>query len=138
MWEFKLHPPRSAGKVLSFDRPWEGGTSDYISVFKDGDLYRMYYRGSTHAAKGLTVFSMLEPGETVTPDHPSVTCYAESRDGIHWTRPSLGLFEFNGSKDNNIVWAGAHGDPAHCFMAFKDENPRAPEDQRYKALAKLP
>lgn len=133
--ELKLHPPRSAGRVLSFDRPWEGGTSDYISVFKDGDRYRMYYRGSTHFAKGLTVHSMLEPGETVTPDHPSFTCYAESRDGVHWTRPSLGLFEFNGSRDNNIVWTGARGDPAHCFMAFKDENPQASEDQRYKALA---
>ena len=22
--ELKLHPPRSAGRVLSFDRPWEG------------------------------------------------------------------------------------------------------------------
>ena len=29
--------------------------------------------------------------------------YAESTDGIHWTLPKLGLKEFDGSKDNNVV-----------------------------------
>ncbi len=29
-------------------------------------------------------------------------CYAESDDGIHWTKPELGLVEFNGSTRNNI------------------------------------
>jgi len=29
--------------------------------------------------------------------------YAESTDGIKWTLPSLGLKEFDGSKDNNVV-----------------------------------
>ena len=28
--------------------------------------------------------------------------YAYSEDGIRWIKPKLGLFEFNGSKDNNI------------------------------------
>ena len=129
-----LHSPRSAGKVMSFDRPWEGVTSDYISIFKDEDRYRMYYRGSTHAGKGLTILSLLNEGESVIPEHKAVTCYAESRDGVYWTRPILGLFDFNGSKKNNIVWIGAHGDPAHCFMVFKDGNPEVPEGQRYKAL----
>jgi len=32
------------------------------------------------------------------------TCVAESDDGIQWSRPHLGIFEFEGSKDNNIVW----------------------------------
>jgi hypothetical protein len=29
--------------------------------------------------------------------------YAESRDGIQWTRPKLGLIEHNGSRENNII-----------------------------------
>ena len=128
--ELKLHSPRPAGKVLILDRPWEGVTSAYISVFKDGDLYRMYYRGSS--SKGYTVRSLLEPRERVIPEHPDVTCYAESRDGRHWTKPSLGLFEFQGSRENNIVWAAAS---SQCFMAFRDANPAAPREQRYKALA---
>jgi hypothetical protein len=29
--------------------------------------------------------------------------YAESSDGIHWTRPALGLIERNGSRANNLI-----------------------------------
>lgn len=35
--------------------------------------------------------------------------YAESRDGIAWSRPNLGLNEWNGSRQNNIVWLGSRG-----------------------------
>lgn len=135
--ELKLYSPRAAERVLTFDKPWEGVTSDYISVLKDDDRYRMYYRGSTHAGKDLTIFSELRPGESVIPDHREWTCYAESRDGITWTCPSLGLFEFEGSKDNNIVWTGAHGDASHCFMVFKDGNPGASADQPLQGARQL-
>ena len=65
----------------------------------------MYYRaGPCGVYRGL-----LKPGEAVVPDHPSVIAYAESSDGIHWTRPSLKLYEFNGSRDNNIVWIPPSG-----------------------------
>ena len=64
--------------------------------------------------------------------HREVTCYAESRDGIHWTKPELGLFEFNGSKQNNIVWDGPG---THNFTPFLDTNPACPPDAKYKALA---
>ena len=33
----------------------------------------------------------------------SILSYAESEDGLHWHRPELGLFEWRGSKQNNIV-----------------------------------
>jgi hypothetical protein len=114
----RLHEPRPAGTALVFDRPWEGVTSGYVTVFKDDDLYRMYYRGSSHP--GYTIKSSLRPGEQEIPKHPEFTCYAESRDGITWIRPSLDLFEFNGSKGNNIVWTGPS---AHDFSPFKDGNP---------------
>jgi hypothetical protein len=67
----------------------------------------------------------------VIASHEDVTCYAESRDGIHWTRPSLGLVEFQGSRDNNIVLKGH----SHAFSPFKDRNPKAPPAERYKAVA---
>ena len=126
----KLHEPRSAGNVLSFDKPWEGVTSGSTTVvFRDGDLYRMYYRGSSHA--GYALESILEPGEVVIPDHPHTACYAESQDGVHWTRPNLGLIEFEGSKDNNIVWMGKG---SGAFLPFKDPNPASPAQERYKAV----
>ena len=88
----ELHPPRPAGKVLAFDAPWEGVTSSSVVVFRDGERFRMYYRGSS--PPGYVIPSQLRPGETVVPDHPEVACYAESCDGITWTKPALGLFEF--------------------------------------------
>ena len=30
-------------------------------------------------------------------------CYATSTDGINWEKPNLGLVEYNGNKNNNIV-----------------------------------
>lgn len=128
--ELKLHSPESAGKVMEFDKPWEGVTSaSEAVVFQDGDLYRMYYRGSSH--KGYALESLLKPGEVVVPEHPHTACYAESRDGVNWTRPNLGLVEFEGSKENNIVWMGK-GTPS--FMVVKDTNPAAPKAERYKAV----
>ena len=107
--------PTPQDVALVTDKPWEGNTCAYYSVFQDGELYRMYYRGSHHK-----------------PAHEEVTCYAESKDGITWTKPNLGLFEFDGSKENNIVWNGIG---THCFTPFKDSNPAASQDAKYKALA---
>ena len=125
----KLHSPRSAGKVLSFDQPWEGNTSYYPNVFQDGDRYRMYYRGSEHG-------DYLMPPDPDPKDHPPIIAYAESRDGIRWERPNLGIFEFEGSRDNNIVWIDKPGDQTitDCMYVFRDVNPAGPESQRYKAL----
>jgi hypothetical protein len=39
-------------------------------------------------------------------DGDYVFCYAVSKDGIVWKKPSLGLVNYKGSKDNNIVMAG--------------------------------
>ena len=34
------------------------------------------------------------------------TVYYESTDGVHWTSPNLGIVEFDGSRDNNLVLGG--------------------------------
>ncbi len=90
----KMHKPQAHDVALVCDAPWEGNTSGYFTLFQDGDLYRCYYRGSHHGEDG------------GRPSQSGVTCYAESRDGITWTKPKLGLYEFEGSKDNNIVHQG--------------------------------
>ena len=41
-----LHAPQPADIALKFDAPWEGEYSGYVTVFRDGDKFRMYYRGS--------------------------------------------------------------------------------------------
>ena len=117
----QLHQPRPEEVVLVTDQPWEGNTCAYYTIFRDGDLYRMYYRGAHYDER------------TEERAHREVTCYAESKDGIHWTKPNLGLFEFNGSKENNIVWDGIG---THCFTAFKDSNPDCQPDARYKGISR--
>jgi hypothetical protein len=122
--ELRMHTPEPREVVLVCDQPWEGNISAYYSIFADGDKFRMYYRGAhfdEHAKKST---------------HREVTCYAESRDGIHWEKPKLGLIEFNGSKENNIVLDS--GPDSHNFTAFKDSNPNCSDDARYKALAGAP
>ncbi len=50
-------------------------------------------------------------------------CYATSEDGIRWNKPNLGVVEFNGSKQNNIVyrcWNGVDDDGVHGAGIFKD------------------
>jgi hypothetical protein len=62
----------------------------------------------------------------------SLLCYAESTDGVNWRKPELGLFEFQGSKRNNIIWAAPHLDN---FMVFKDLNPNCRPGETYKAVS---
>jgi hypothetical protein len=127
--ELKLQAPQPAGKAIAFDKPWEGNVSAYVSVFHDGNKYRMYYRGAS--APSYARKSALKPGETLFPEHPNFTCYAESRDGITWTKPSLGIYDFHGSRDNNIVHSG---EASENFGPFLDGNPNAPASERYKAV----
>lgn len=118
--EPRMHAPISRQVVFSFDAPWEGAESGYITILRDGDKYRMYYRGG---------------GETTQ----EVSCMAESGDGISWTRPRIGQFEFRGSRDNNIVLdvtakRKSYGE-CHNFTPFLDANPEAKPAERYKAVA---
>ena len=126
----QLHQPTRREVVFRTDAPWEGNASAYQSVVKDGDLYRIYYRGLHYRHGGA-------PAEALG-DHPWYLCVAESRDGVHWQRPEVGLFEFNGSVANNIVLtpesvAEIGGDPAHT-ATFLDANPACPPEERYKTI----
>lgn len=121
--ELRLHHPTPHEVALVTDAPWEGTGSGYYTVFRDGDLYRMYYRGWQ-----LDV----SQGKLDTSRHPPFSCYAESTDGIHWTKPELGIVEFDGGTENNIIHEGIG---THNFAPFKDTNPNCPPEARYKALA---
>ena len=118
----QLHNPVARELSLVHDAPWEGTSSGYHTVFQDGDVYRMYYRGSQ--------LSVVD-GRLITNSHPEFYCYAESRDGVHWEKPDLGLVEFKGSKKNNICWAGVG---THNFSPFLDRRPGCPSSEKYKAM----
>lgn len=109
----KLHEPRLT--PLAPETP----SGHYATVIKEGDLYRRYDRG------GITGYSG-DPRET--------TRYWESRDGVRWTKPDLGLVEVDGSRDNNVILANTQWF-AHNFSPFLDCRPETEEGQRFKALA---
>ena len=124
--ELRLHSPVPQEVVLETDAPWEGNASGYVTVFQDDDSYRMYYRG----------WHFTLDADSLERPHAEVVCLAESSDGVHWTKPDLGLVEFNGSRNNNIILdARDDRSPAINFAPFKDPNPNAAPAARYKALA---
>lgn len=111
--ELELHPAVEREIALPLDQPWAGPTTGFTCILKDGETYRFYYSNDSD-------------GSAV-----DYTSYAESTDGIHWTLPSLGLVEFEGSKDNNIIWAETG---IHSFNVFRDERLGVPDEERYKCL----
>jgi len=87
----KKHPANpvlSAGPLGSVDG-W--GAILYGTVIKEGDKFRMWYIAWPQPDK-------LQPQRYYRP-----VAYAESRDGVKWEKPALGLVDFRGSKQNNLV-----------------------------------
>ena len=115
--QLRLHPPVSAGIAFRFDQPWEGVENAYFSVFKDRETYRMYYRGYNPSAER------------------NYVCYAESRDGKRWVRPSLGLLEINGSTANNALFTPDSSETMGGNAAvFLDRRPGIPAHERIKLV----
>lgn len=115
-----LGVPEHEDAVLAFDKPWEGRYCGYVTVFQDADRYRMYYRGLPEAGRDGS--------------DNEVTCYAESQDGIHWTKPELDLFAVRDHPLNNVVLSG-QAPYSHNFTPFLNTRPGAPADERYLAVA---
>ncbi len=108
------HPERRE-VVLDMTAPAECATSAYFNLFEDAGRIRLYYRGNA-------------PGD----DSPEQTVnYAESTDGVHFTRPVRSQIAFQGSSANSVVYQGVAG---HNFHVFRDGNPACPPHERYKAV----
>ena len=87
-----LHSP-----VKHKANPLINGDGGFVTVAKDEStgLMKMWYQTHTWESLGTdetkTIYGI---------------AYAESTDGLHWDRPSLGLYDWEGSTENNIVWRG--------------------------------
>lgn len=119
--EQRLHKPVRKGVVLEMDKPWEGETHFHCPIFVDGK-WRMYYNGRHNDLNERCI------------------CFVESEDGIHWTRPDLGIVQFRGSKHNNIILnkellAEFDFNGYDNFGIFYDENPACKEDEKFKMVA---
>ncbi len=116
----KLHPPQRREIVFQIDGEIENACTACFNFSAVDDGYHLYYRG------------YYPIGERQADWAESQTAHlAMSADGLHFERPGLGLIEYDGSTDNNIVFQGYEG---HNFCVFLDGNPDAGQDQRFKAV----
>ncbi len=121
--EYRLHSPRVEG-------PYPTQPSGYYMTIirEDNGLLRAYYRGYLQSIYGAA--------------DDEFTAYAESRDGINWDMPRLGLIRFENDPDQNAVvykfpemkWAGL----CHNVSPFIDNSPDCDPEERYKAVAGTP
>lgn len=105
----RMHTPVDRGVAFKLDRSWEGAFSAYFTMLKLDTGFRAYYRGV--------------PNSGADGRGDEVTCYAESRDGIIWTKP-----------DQNVI-VKEQPPFSHNFTPFIDPRPGVPENERFKALA---
>ena len=91
--EFNQIEKASFNPIIVCDKPWERGEGWYIE--------RITLIDDPHYGLLRTWYETIKTYK----DRPSETymCYATSQDGVHWHKPNLGIVEFDGSKDNNIV-----------------------------------
>jgi hypothetical protein len=104
----EIHPE----PVLQPDTPGDArGVSIYGSVLDDGGRLRMWYHATPERLGGDT--------------DVSVVAYAESDDGISWTKPALDLVTLGGSPSHLVNL------PLHSATVFID--PDSPPSHRYRA-----
>ena len=119
-----VHQPVPQELAFVCDKPWEGNNCGYWTILYDDQakIYRAY-------AQGWSINNGVQEG------HRLVIVTYESEDGIHWTRPNVGQFEWEGSKENNIVlFETANHAECHDFSPFIDTNPNASPEARYKGI----
>ncbi|MSU70619.1 MAG: hypothetical protein EXS39_07585 [Opitutaceae bacterium] len=117
---------RKSAPWAVFDQPWEAGDIAMRRVIYEDGLYRAWYSAEfkrpykviINPANGRKKLGYEGPGF-------NGMCYMESRDAEHWVKPSLGLVEFRGSKDNNFIIA-----PSAAIFIDR----AAPPEERYKSV----
>jgi hypothetical protein len=108
-----MNPPVSTGELLvTADQPHEQGGLVYLysSVLQEAGRVRLWY--------------------DLTGDEGRCVCYAESEDGLRFSKPPLGLHAIGQSAANNVVIPSVIGGGAVWI------DPQAPAEHRYKTQAK--
>lgn len=95
----------------------------YGSIVKVGATYRMWY-----VAAGDDRLDKSVPRSS-----PWRVAYAESTDGLNWTKPNLGLVDYLGNKNNNLV--SIDTGPLGILNVKVLHEPDAPAAERYKMSA---
>jgi hypothetical protein len=113
--------------VMRRERRWEAGNLHHPALIQEGGRIRMWYMAFASRDDPWVKAGNI-PGKA-----PTLWCYAESTDGYHWERPNLGLFEFDGSRENNILFVASEAGTYGYTHLIHD--PVGPDAERYKAIA---
>ena len=122
--------------LFTQDQPWEVRIDNgYPNVLYDEEarIYRCYYTLFIEDEDS-RLADLQERGRRdyiPRPDRAPGLAYAQSRDGIHWEKPSLGRVQWHGSAENNIIFAYAHG----TGVMIDERDPD--KSRRYKMVTKM-
>ncbi len=113
--EIRAHKPRlDPDAVLAAEHPWESrGVHAWTTFLEDGGRFRCWYHVPLKGDVALG--------------------YAESQDGVQWSKPILGLTKHEGSIQNNLVALPSRGGVEQSHHVFID--PSAPPSERYKMVS---
>lgn len=112
-----IHPDKPVLDVGKPGDPDYPRLSFYGTVLEVDGEYRMWYTGSDGEDRRV--------------------CYAVSRDGIHWDKPKLGLVEYKGGKDNNLVgFDGGNAMRGVCALVLYEPDDPDP-GRRFKMLREI-
>jgi hypothetical protein len=106
--KYSDNPIMKAGPI---EGPEGYGTLLYGTVIKLNGKYKMWYLASPRTDSRIR-------GDAEWLGDWRPIAYAESEDGIHWIEPNLGLVEFRGNKNNNLVEIGPSTNPYHRNTDF--------------------
>lgn len=121
---FQLHPAQKTGeRILEPDKPWENASLNWFSVLRHDGKFRLWYE--CYDVEGWPT------------TNDTSFCYAESADGIHWSKPELNLSSYHGDTRNNILFRelgppGAYS-RVHGAGIFVDAT--APPEARFKGVS---
>jgi hypothetical protein len=113
----------STDPIIPPDQPWEAMLG-WTSVYRD-----------PQTAKHQLWYQAYQERRTEDKVLKNTVCYAESDDGITWTKPKLGLFPFYEIQDTNIVLLGVRGGYGERYCNSVVVDPRDPDPQRRYKMA---
>ena len=104
--EISVHAPTICPTpILGSKMPWETSFTSNGSVIEEEGYYRFYYECLPQGIRSNSI---------------AVACI-ESEDGEHWVKPDFGIVEFNGSRQNNLVFdSNIAGRPVNTVSIFRD------------------
>jgi hypothetical protein len=124
----EVQPAQTEEMDFECDRPWERGYMMYVStVLHEEDKYRMWYVCTPPDYFDGDVRWPIGTG--------LLLCYAESADGLKWTKPALGVTAYYDQPETNIVY-GRDLSPNGFSSGSVFRDPSAVPEERYKLFYK--